>query len=384
MGVPTHAVILNHTLFYPEGGGQLGDFGTLGEAQVLDTHIEGDWILHLTDREISGVVQGSIHRGRRKQLMDHHTSVHIVGGSARALLGPHIWQAGSSKGERYARLDVTHFQRLTREDLDAIEDHANQIISQNPTVEKLVMERAEADAQFGFELYQGGAPKHKQIRVIKIGDHDVQACGGTHHDQTAEIGEVRIIRSSQVQDGVERLQIVAGETAREHARRQERLLTESADTLGVSVDDLPKTVTRFFEEWKSQQKKIEALEAEIVRLRTSGGGDEAVEKDGIRYVVMEATGELKQMQNMVGELTRDASKPTVAVVGSREGGGKLIVALTEGTIAEDNHNAVEILNNIASHIGGGGGGRPTFAQGGGSNADGLGAALDAARGLLGL
>ena len=94
---------------------------------------------------------------------------------------------------------------------------------------------------------------------------------------------------------------------------------------------------------------------------------------------MEATGELKQMQNMVGELTRDASKPTVAVVGSREGGGKLIVALTEGTIAADNHNAVEILNSIASHIGGGGGGRPTFAQGGGSNAEGLGPALDAAR-----
>ena len=92
---------------------------------------------------------------------------------------------------------------------------------------------------------------------------------------------------------------------REHARRQERLLTESAETLGVSVDDLPKTVNRFFEEWKSQQKKIEALEAEIVRLRTSGGGDEeAVEKDSIRYVVIEATGELKQMQNMVGELTR--------------------------------------------------------------------------------
>lgn len=384
MGVPTHVVILDHTLFYPEGGGQLGDFGTLGESQVLDTHVEGDWILHLTDREISGIVQGSIHWGRRKQLMDHHTSVHIVGGSARALFGPHIWQAGSSKGERYARLDVTHFQRLTREDLDAIEDHANQLISQNPTIEKMVMERAEADAQFGFELYQGGAPKHKQIRVIKIGDHDVQACGGTHHDQAVEIGEVRIIRSSQVQDGVERLQIVAGETAREHARRQERLLTESADTLGVSVDDLPKTVTRFFEEWKSQQKKIESLEAEIVRLRTSGGGDEAVEKDGIRYVIMEATGELKQMQNMVGELTRDASKPTVAVVGSREGGGKLIIALTEGTIAADNHNAVEILNNIASHIGGGGGGRPTFAQGGGSNADGLGSALDAARSLLGL
>jgi len=383
-GTPTHAIILDHTLFYPEGGGQLGDSGVLGSTTVFDTHIEGEVILHLTDGPLSGLVKGEVSWERRKQLMDHHTSVHIIGGSARALLGPHIWQAGSSKGERYARLDVTHFQRLTREDLDAIEDHANAIIATNPTVEKMVMERADADANFGFELYQGGPPKHRQIRVIRIGDHDVQACGGTHHDKAGEIGEVRIIRSSQVQDGVERLQIVAGETAREHARRQERLLTESAETLGVAVDDLPKTVNRFFEEWKSQQKKIESLEAEIVRLRTSGGGDEAVEKDGIRYVIMEATGELKQMQNMVGELTRDATKPTVAVVGSREGGGKLIVAITEGTHAAESHNAVEILNTIAGHIGGGGGGRPTFAQGGGSNADGLDAALDAAKSTLGL
>jgi alanyl-tRNA synthetase len=383
-GNPTHAVILDHTLFYPEGGGQLGDCGTLGDSNVLDTRIEGDVILHLTDGSISGSVEGNVSWSRRKQLMDHHTSVHIIGGSARALLGPHIWQAGSSKGERYARLDVTHYQRLTRDDLDAIEDHANAIIATNPPVEKMVLDRADADAQFGFELYQGGAPKHSRIRVIKIGDHDVQACGGTHHDQAGEIGEVRIIRSSQVQDGVERLQIVAGETAREHARRQERLLTESAETLGVSVDDLPKTVNRFFDEWKSQQKKIESLEAEIVRLRTSGGGDEAVEKGGVRYVIMEATGELKQMQNMVGELTRDSSKPTVAVVGSREGGGKIIVAITEGTIAAENHNAVAILNEIASHIGGGGGGRPTFAQGGGSNSDGLDDALAAAKGMLGL
>jgi len=108
-GTPTHAIILDQTLFYPEGGGQLGDSGTLGDATVLDTRIENSVILHLTDRPLSGTVSGAVSWERRKQLMDHHTSVHIIGGSARALLGPHIWQAGSSKGERYARLDVTHY-----------------------------------------------------------------------------------------------------------------------------------------------------------------------------------------------------------------------------------------------------------------------------------
>jgi alanyl-tRNA synthetase len=300
------------------------------------------------------------------------------------VLGPHIWQAGSNKGEKYARLDVTHYQRLTRSELDEIEDHANEIITQDLTVEKIVLNRAEADAQFGFELYQGGPPKHQEIRVIKIGEHDVQACGGTHHDQTGEIGDVRIIKSSAVQDGVERLQIVAGETAREHARKQEALLGDASDVLGVNAEELPTAVKRFFDEWKSQKKTIDNLEAEIVRLRTSGGGNDSVEKDGIRYVIMEGTGDMRQLLGMIGELTRDPDKPTVAILGSREGGGQLLVAITESSAASERHNAVEILNSISSHIGGGGGGRPTFAQGGGSNPDGLDDALNSAKQLLGL
>ncbi len=386
-GRPTHAVVLDRTLFYPEGGGQLGDQGTLvngSTVNVLDTRIEGEVILHLTDGPVEGVVTGHLNESRRRQLMDHHTAVHIVGGSARAILGPHIWQAGSNKGERYARLDVTHFQRLTRDDLDSIEDHANAIISQNPSVEKLLLDRAEADDRFGFSLYQGGPPKHQQIRVIKIGDHDVQACGGTHHDEAGSVGEVSIIRSSAVQDGVERLQIVAGETAREHARRQERLLSAASDVLGVQPEDLPDTVQRFFEEWKSQQKKIESLEGEITRLRTSGGGGSSVEKDGVRYIILEGGGDLRQLQGMAAELTRDTSVPTVAVLGSREDGGKLLVAITEDSAAASRHDAVEILRAISGHIGAGGGGRPTIAQGGGSNADGLDDALSAAKSHLGL
>ena len=382
---PTHSVVLDSTLFYPEGGGQLGDQGSLGIARVVDTRIESGVIYHLTNSSVEeGEITGKIDWERRRQLMDHHTAVHIVGGSARAILGPHIWQAGSNKGGRYARIDLTHYSRLSRDDLDKIEDHANDIIAKNPVVEKLVLDRAEADVQFGFELYQGGPPKHSQIRIIKIGDHDVQACGGTHHDNTGEVAELRIIRSSQVQDGVERLQIVAGETAREHARIQERLLNESSAVLGVSPEDLPDAVSRFFDEWKTQQKKIESLEAEIVRLRTSGGGDGAIEKDGIRYAIMEVDGDMKAVMSMLSQLTRDPQNPTLAVLGTRDGGGKLIVASTEGTIAAEKHDANEILGAIAGHINGGGGGRPTMAQGGGSNSDGIPDALEAARNLLGL
>ncbi|DAC64611.1 MAG TPA: hypothetical protein HA240_01260, partial [Candidatus Thalassarchaeaceae archaeon] len=385
---PTHIVVLDRTLFYPEGGGQLGDQGFFvinsdESIKVLDTKIEDGVIIHFTDGELrTGSINGEVNRIRRIQLMDHHTAVHIVGGAAREILGPHIRQAGSNKGEKYARIDLTHHSRMSRDLLDIIEDKANEIVQSNPGIEKIIMSRADADAKFGFDIYQGGPPKHDLIRIIKIGDFDTQACGGTHHDVAGKVGELRIVRSSQVQDGVERLQIVAGDTAREHARAQERILSEASEILGVQSSDLPKAVQKFFEEWKSQQKKISNLEAEIIRLRTSGGGDEAIMRDGIRYVIMESNGDSKQLMKMLSELTRDKSKPTLAIIGSRDGGGKIIVATTEDTKASENYNSVEILNSIASHINGGGGGRPTFAQGGGSNPDGIPEALNAARKML--
>ena len=329
------------------------------------------------------MVHGELDWGRRRQLMDHHTAVHIVGGAARRLLGPHIYQAGANKSVESARLDITHHKRLTRSDLDAIEALANEVVQNVARTEKLTLDRKDADRKFGFDLYQGGAPKGSDIRILRISDHDIQACGGTHHDEPGRIGQIRIVRSNAVQDGVERLHIVAGQAAMEHARNQESILRNASEVFQVPVEDLPSTASRFFNEWKDQRKRIENLEAEIVRLRTTGGGNDMSEIDGVRVVVMEVDGDLKQMTKMLKELTLDKSKPTIAVLGSREGGGKLMVATTEDTQASEKFNAVEILRAISSHINGGGGGRPTFAQGGGSNPDGLPMALDAAREFIG-
>lgn len=384
----THAIVLSESCFYPEGGGQEGDYGSLttdGTSRlVLDTQKEGGLILHLCDGslEIGDLVHGSIDWRRRKQLMDHHTAVHIVGGAARRILGPHIYQAGANKSTELARLDITHYRRLSRGDLDAIEILANEVLGQVSRTEKTVLPRHEADKKHGFDLYQGGAPKGNEIRVLRISDHDVQACGGTHHDEPGQIGSIRVVRSTAVQDGVERLHIVAGESALQFAREQDELLRATSQTFAVSTDDLPKTAERFFSEWKEQRKRIEQLEAEIVRLRTSGGGNDMTTIDGVRVVIMEVEGNLKQLTSMLQELTRDVETPTLAVLGSREGGGKLMVATTESTIASERYNAVDILRAIIPHIKGGGGGRPTMAQGGGSDASGLDEALSAAKELL--
>ena len=384
----SHGIILDRTCFYPEGGGQEGDYGSLSTdsnlRNVLDTRTSGSHIVHLVDGafEVGDLVHGSLDWDRRKQLMDHHTSVHIVGGAARRILGPHIYQAGANKSVESARLDITHFKRLTREDLDAIESMANEIIGQVQRTDKTELNRKDADKKYGFDLYQGGAPKGDSIRVLRISDHDVQACGGTHHDEPGQIGSIRVIRSTAVQDGVERLHIVAGQAALNYAREQDELLRRTVDIFGINSEDLPRTAERFFTEWKEQRKRIQHLEAEIVRIKTSGGDDSSHSKDGVRIVVMESDGDLKQMTKMLKELTLDTSNPTLAILGSRVGGGKLMIATTEDTIASERYNAVDILRKISPLISGGGGGRPTFAQGGGSNPDGLDDALNEAKNIL--
>ncbi|MDG1538755.1 MAG: alanine--tRNA ligase [Candidatus Poseidonia sp.] len=386
----SHAVILASSAFYPEGGGQEGDYGHLVQGEntvhVLDTQKVGNVILHMCSGALVAgqSVTGHLDWKRRKQLMDHHTAVHIVGGAARRILGPHVYQAGANKSVESGRLDITHFNRLSRADLDAIEALANSVLGDVSRTEKTELNRKDADELHGFDLYQGGAPKGNSIRVLKIADHDIQACGGTHHDEPGQIGSIRVVRSNAVQDGVERLHIVAGEAALHYAREQDELLRASSEIFGVPSGDLPKAAERFFSEWKEQRKTIEQLEAEIVRLRTSGGGSDSTEVDGVRIVIMEVDGDLKTMTKMLKELTLDKNLPTLAVLGSRDGGGKLMIAVTDDTEASERYNAVTLLRSISHHIKGGGGGRPTLAQGGGSNPDGLDDALAAAKAEVGL
>ena len=388
---PTHAIVLNRTSFYPEGGGQAADHGILqteggDRRRVLDARIEGEQILHFVDGpvDIGELVHGELDWPRRKQLMDHHTSVHIVGGSARRILGPHVFQAGASKTVEGARLDITHYERLERADLDRIEAMANQVVRQVTRTEKLELDRHDADRRFGFDLYQGGAPKGDRIRILRIAEHDVQACGGTHHDDPGQIGLIRIVRSTQVQDGVERLHIVAGDAALDYARGMERLVRDASDVVSVQPEDLPRTVERFFGEWKQQRKRIDELETRLAKLETVQAMQGAPTVDGVRMVIEEVDGDQPQLQQLARQLTSDASAPTVVVLGSRAGGGKLLVAITDDSPASARHDANHILRSISSHVGGGGGGRPAFAQGGGPNADGVPDALAAARALLGV
>ncbi|MFQ6087045.1 MAG: alanine--tRNA ligase, partial [Candidatus Bathyarchaeia archaeon] len=210
-------VVLDQTVFYPEGGGQPPDQGSLkfdgGQTEVMDVQKLGNVIVHVVKDvapQQGNVVTGTINWERRNTLMKQHTATHVLMGAARRVLGQHIWQAGTQKDVDKSRLDFSHFRRLTLEETQKIEELANKAVTCNIPVETSWKPRTEAEKQYGFRLYQGGVVPGKEIRVVDIKDWDVEACAGTHVRNTGEIGFIKILHTERIQDGVERIVFSAG------------------------------------------------------------------------------------------------------------------------------------------------------------------------------
>ncbi|MCL9815835.1 alanine--tRNA ligase [Natronocalculus amylovorans] len=373
-------VVLDQSMFYPEGGGQPADHGTLTTddvtAEVLDVQIRDDVILHHTDRDPGKgeFVRGQIDIDRRRRLMRHHTATHIIGHATRQVLGDHIRQAGAQKGTASSRMDVRHYERITRQEVKQIEHIANQLVMENISVKQEWPHRNEAEKAHGFDLYQGGIPPGANIRLIHVGD-DVQACGGTHVSRTGEIGTIKVLKTEPVQDGVERIVFAAGEAAIEATQRTEDALYDAADVLDVTPLDVPETAERFFTEWKERGKEIDRLTEELAEARAAAGADE-ISIDGVPVVIQRVDSDPGELRAMANAIVDDG---TVAVLGSGAGGSAQFVV---GAPADSGVNAGEVVGQLAGKVGGGGGGPADFAQGGGPDVDALDETLESAESVL--
>ena len=217
----------------------------MGEVNVVNVIKVGKCVLHQIstdvpdDVEIVGLqVSGVVDYNRRVQLQAHHTGTHIVFASCRKVLGPHIWQAGAKKSTEQAHLDITHYKSLTREEELEIENHANRLISECVDITKGFMDKSEAEQQYGFSLYQGGVVPGNQLRVVNIAGVDTEACCGTHADNTAEVGWVKIIKSQRISDGIVRLYYVARERAIEVMNSETQILNNLCKTWGVDQNQI--------------------------------------------------------------------------------------------------------------------------------------------------
>jgi alanyl-tRNA synthetase len=384
-------VVLDRTCFYPEGGGQPADSGfiTFGDAKAEVAHVQkvGRVIVHKIKASVApkegAAVKGVLDWDKRYSLMKAHTATHLVNGAARRALGEHVWQHGTQKGVETTRLDISHYRRLTPEEVQKIETLANQAVLADMQVETAWMPRSEAESRYGFRLYQGGAVPGKDIRVVKTGVWDVEACAGTHLKRTGEIGFLKIVYTERIQDGVERLGYAVGLHALKAVQQQESLLWKVSETLGASMEKLDKTAEKLVKDLKEANsekrklvKELAAKESAINVTETTGAAQEI---GGIKVVKRDFQEEIdvnRMVQTANKMIQRDEA--TVTLFYGTDGKTARVLVMAGKTAVAKGVNAGEVVKVVSPIIGGGGGGKPNFAQGGGTQPEKLEDAVKAA------
>ncbi len=369
-------VVLDKTLFFPEGGGQPADTGFLTlvvkeenrALKVLDVQEVEGVILHKIENGVGvvskgAVVSGHIDAERRIAHTRHHSATHVVVCAARKVLGGHVWQAGAQKGEKRARIDITHFKRISDAERREIEMLANRMVMENNEIKASFEDRNEAEQKYGFRIYQGGVPPGKRIRIVRIGeDEDVQACAGTHCSKTGEVGPIKILRTERIQDGIERIEYSAGEAAVEEIQAREELIRESASVLRVPHDKLPSAVERFFEEWKQLRKENERLRSEIAEQRIRLLTEHAKEISDVSVIAeVLPDADTKEMMKIASQLSKDDF--LTILIGKRENRASVVSSVP--AYLKDEINASVLVKRVCEVLGGSGGGKAEIAQGGG-------------------
>ncbi len=365
-------LILDSTAFYARSGGQEPDHGTINGIRVGEVIKVNNVVLHqmLDGNEIPKVgelVQGIVDGKRRGLIMRHHTATHIVNGAVQKLLGPWVWQHSAFKDEDMARLDVTHFAHLSREQVLEIESMSNEIVRRNLPVKISWIPRNAAEEEFGFRLYQGGVVPNKELRIVDIEGWDVEACGGTHCSYTGDVGLIKITKTERVQDGVERLEFVAGEVAVKYVERLENELIESGAMLKAPVEKVPASLSHLIESEEGTRRITKQLSKRLADLMVERIINNSEKVLDILLFVDNGPKEALDLGSeyylMVGDSLSRREPKIVYLALFQEAGRTRIMAFC-GSEAQSRVRAGDIVKHIALKIGGSGGGDARFAQGG--------------------
>jgi len=263
--INTNNIILDKTVFYPTSGGQLNDTGSLitekgKKHRVLSVFKQGNIIIHVVsgtdDLEEGTDVSLEVDWDRRKQLSQHHTATHIVNAAAKHVLGNHANQAGAKKDIDKAHIDITHYESLNAEQLKEMELYANMIVKKDIKINLSFISRDEAEKKYGMDIYQGGAVPGRDLRMVNIPEVDVECCGGTHLHSTKEAGEIKILKSSKIQDGVVRITFTAGSASKKTEQAEGGLLQTLQTILSVEEKQLPARCEELFNVWKKAKKTV--------------------------------------------------------------------------------------------------------------------------------
>ena len=353
-------VVLDRTSFYARGGGQEPDHGSIAGFNVIDVDKHADIIVHKLEGggpKEGETVQCKVDVTRRTNITNNHTSTHIINTSARNVLGSWIWQHSAFKEDDHARLDITHHSSLNDEQVKQIEDTANKMVKDNYPVTIEYFDRGTAEQKYGFRIYQGGVVPVKSVRIVSIEDKDIEACGGTHVKKTGDIELIKITKTKRIQDGVVRLEFVSGPNAFDYVKQQEAE-SKIKEKEAVAKEQIEK---------QREQNKQNAREKIPVLLEKILSG-ESVESDEISiknklcFTASENYDDYFH-QNFGKKLV--AKDDNAAFCGIFEAGPTVRVMVFAGE--QSGVNAGQIAKEIASILGGSGGGDAKFAQGGGKD-----------------
>ena len=263
-------IIPNQTAFYPEGGGQPCDLGYFiangRRVNVTDVQKYGDSIVHFLDGNIpaDSRIKGIIDYKRRRQLMIHHSATHLLLGIMRKYFGNHIWQSGVKKDVNESRIDVTHYRKITLEDIKNIEDMCLEAIEENRKITVSNISWNPAIEKYGFRLFEGGVPVSSKIRVVTIDGIDSEGCGGTHLKNTGEMGFIKIMKTETIQEGIQRIIFAAGPAALRYVQLLHDTVINEQEYMKVDVNDVYSHSLEIFRENLENIKLIERYRKEKI------------------------------------------------------------------------------------------------------------------------
>lgn len=383
-------ILVEETPFYATMGGQVADTGVIRTANaefvVEDTiKLQGTKIGHVGKMTKGNIKVGetvtlAVDEARRNLIANNHSATHLMQKALRMVLGKHVEQAGSLVDPDKLRFDFTHFSPMTPEEIAKVEEIVNQEIQNGLDVVTNEMTIDEAKKTGAMALF--GEKYGDTVRVVQMGDFSSELCGGTHVKNTSNISAFKIVSESGVAAGVRRIEALTGAGLIAHFNQVEETLKEAAALLKVSPADVVKRITALQEEVKTLSKENDKLKAKIAKAAAGDVTSEAEDVNGIKVLVKALSGvDMNGMRDLGDEAKQKLGEAVILYATENDGKVNLMATATEGAIKKGAH-AGNLIKEVASLVGGGGGGRPNMAQAGGKNPAGIPDALKKAKEVI--
>ncbi|MFT3737732.1 MAG: alanine--tRNA ligase [Breznakibacter sp.] len=373
-------LVFNISPFYPESGGQVGDSGSIeydGDVvEIIDTKKENNLIVHIADRlpkDVQKTFKASVNTVRRRQTTCNHTATHLLHKALRKVLGTHVEQKGSLVQPNLLRFDFSHFQKMTDEELVTVEQIVNHLIRQNSMREEdREMPLSLARELGAMALF--GEKYGEVVRTIRFGD-SIELCGGTHVDNTGQIGFFKILSESSISAGVRRIEAVTAENAENFVYNQQNTLRELSGMM-KNPANIAKSLESLIAENSLLTKQIEQLQRSFIAIEKDALLGDATEVGGIKLVVATVKPLLSGLLKDFAFQLRGDKHGFAAVLGAHVNGNPQVAVILSDDLVAKGITATDTIKNLAKEIQGGGGGQPFFASAGGKNPQGLESALD--------